>query len=107
MFGENKKIQIINNAIGSEKFIFNNEKRINKRRELGVEDKFVIGCVGRFEIQKNQKFSVEVFEKFHKKNKDSILLLIGTGSMEDEIKKIVENKGLEDCVKFLGNRKDI
>lgn len=106
MFGE-KKFKVINNAIDSKKFSFKEEKRESKRRELEIENKFVIGCVGRFEIQKNQKFSIDVFQEYHKKNPNSVLLLIGSGSMEKELKDYVENKKISDCVKFLGNRKDI
>ena len=104
---KNKAFKIINNAIDSDRFIFSMKTRDLKRKELGIEDKFVIGCVGRFEKQKNQKFSIQIFEEFNKKYPDSVLILIGSGSMEIEMKELVKNKGLENYIIFLGNRKDI
>jgi len=106
MFGD-KKFEVINNAIITDDFTFSEEKRNVKREELGIKNNFVVGSVGRFEIQKNQKFTVNVFEKLKSDRADAILLLIGSGSMVDDIKKIVEEKGLKDSVLFLGNRRDI
>ena len=106
MFGS-KQFEVINNAIITDNFVYSEASRQNKRRELNIEDKFVIGSVGRFELQKNQRFTVEVFEKISKVRPDSVLLLIGTGSMQDEIKALVAEKGLKEKVMFLGNRRDV
>ncbi|MFR8088773.1 MAG: glycosyltransferase family 1 protein [Lachnospirales bacterium] len=106
MFGT-RKFEVINNAIITDNFIFSESIRTNKRKELGVEDRFVVGNVGRFEIQKNQQFVVEVFEKLCKVRSDSVLLLIGSGSMQDNIKALVIEKKLQDKVVFLGNRRDV
>lgn len=106
MFGS-KQFEVINNAIITDNFVYNEASRQNKRRELNIEDKFVIGSVGRFELQKNQRFTVEVFEKISKVRPDSVLVLIGTGSMQDEIKTLVAEKRLKEKVMFLGNRHDV
>lgn len=106
MFGS-KQFEVINNAIITDSFVFNHKTRENKRRELNVENRFVVGNVGRFEIQKNQRFTVEVFEQLNKVCPDSVLLLIGTGSMQDDIKALAAEKGLQDSVMFLGNRRDV
>lgn len=50
---------------------------------------------------------VEVFEKLCKVRSDSVLLLIGSGSMQDNIKALVIEKKLQDKVVFLGNRRDV
>lgn len=106
MFGS-KQFEVINNAIITDNFVYSEASRQSKRRELNIEDKFVIGSVGRFELQKNQQFTVEVFEKISKVRPDSVLLLIGTGSMQDKIKALVAEKGLKEKVMFLGNRSDV
>lgn len=106
MFGS-KQFEVINNAIITDNFVYSVASRQNKRRELNIADKFVIGSVGRFEIQKNQRFTVEVFEKINKVRPDSVLLLIGAGSKQDEIKALVTEKGLKEKVMFLGNRRDV
>lgn len=105
MFG-NKPFTVINNAIDTEMFCFDAVKRAEKRAELNVEDKFVVGNVGRFTLQKNQKYSVDVFEEILKIKNNAILLLIGSGPMESEIKAYVKEKGLTEKIRFLGNRRD-
>lgn len=103
-----KKFTIINNAIDSNRFRFNKQIREEKRNELKLADFIVIGCVGRFEIQKNQKFSIKIFKEFMKIKPKSKLLFIGSGSMEEEIKEIVrEDADLTENIEFLGNRHDM
>ena len=106
MFGK-RKFEVINNAIITDNFIFSEEVRKRKRKELKLEDKFVVGNVGRFELQKNQRFIVDVFERLSAIRTDAVLMLVGTGSMQDEIKALVDEKGLKDKVLFLGNRRDV
>lgn len=104
---KNKNFTVINNAIDSKKFAFDANKRKQKRRELNISNNFVVGCVGRFEIQKNQKFSVNVFSELIKEKENAVLLFIGSGSMEKEVKQMVSNMNLEEKVLFLGNRDDM
>ncbi len=106
IFGE-KKFLVVNNAIDSKKFVFDNKKRINKRKELNLENKFIIGSVGRFTKQKNQKFSIDVANELTKTKKNVVLLLIGSGPMLEEMKQYALQKGLEKNVVFLGNRDDM
>lgn len=109
MYGkkELKKIKIINNGIDAEAFVFQHKKREDKRRELGIDKKLVIGHIGRFMPQKNHKFLIEIFEEIVKKDNRGILLLIGVGELQQEIEKLVEEKGLTDKVRFMGVRTDI
>lgn len=106
MFGKHK-FQIMNNAIDAKKFIYNEEVRKQKRQELGLENKFVIGHVGRFNLQKNHEFLIRCFKDFVKTNKDAVLILIGNGELQDKIKQQVKEYQIEDNVKFLGLREDI
>ena len=102
------KVKIIHNAIDVDKFKFDEVARKKLRKEFGIKDStIVIGHVGRFVQQKNHTFLVDVFKEYHKKNPDSKLLLVGSGPLEDEIKKKVERLGLKDSVLFLGQRDDI
>lgn len=106
MFG-NSAFRVINNAIITKNFVFSSDKRLQKRKELGVGNNIVLGNVGRFEIQKNHKFLLEIFECYHKKHPESVLLLIGTGSLLNNIRELVKKLNLDDSVKFLGNRRDV
>lgn len=107
IFGNNDNFTVYNNAIDVNKFKFNKEVRDNVREELNINDNFVIGHVGRFNIQKNHNFLVNVFNEVYKKNNKVILLLLGEGELEDEIQKKVKKLGLENNVKFLGVRSDM
>ena len=101
------EVKIIHNAIDIERFKFDEAARKKLRKEFGIKDStIVIGHVGRFVQQKNHTFLVDVFKEYHKKNPDSKLLLVGSGPLEDEIKKKVERLGLMDSVLFLGQRDD-
>ena len=102
------EVKIIHNAIDIDKFKFDEVARKKLRKEFGIKDStIVIGHVGRFVQQKNHTFLVDVFKEYHKKNPDSKLLLVGSGPLEDKIKKKVEKLGLKDSVLFLGQRDDI
>lgn len=103
----NEKYLLVNNAIDTNKFKFNEEIRSEVRKELEVENKLVIGHVGRFHFQKNHTFLIDIFKKVSEKNKDAHMVLVGIGTLEDEIKKKVEDLNLKNKVTFLGQRKDV
>lgn len=106
---ENKEVTLINNAINVDKFLYNEQIRNKKRKELGIKKEIVIGHVGRFISQKNHLRLLEMFHTLTKTNNKEkfILLLIGEGKLEPVIKEKVEYLGLENQVKFLGQRNDV
>lgn len=101
------KVTLIKNAIDLERFKFNRTERDKIRKQLKIEDQFVIGHVGRFAVAKNHTFLIDVFNVIHKKNSKSVLLLIGEGEDEETIKKKVDSLGLTDSVIFYGTTKEI
>lgn len=103
----NKSFKIINNAIDIRKFIYNNNTRKKIREELNIEDKFVIGHIGRFNSQKNHKFLLDIFNEISKKKENAVLLLIGKGELEKDIKKKIDKLGLNNRVMLLGVRSDV
>jgi len=102
-----KDATVIPNAIEVDKFLFDREMRKYKREELGLKDEFVLGHIGRLSYQKNHKFLIEIFSEVYKKNKNTVLLLVGVGEKEQEIKEQVRILGLDNSVRFLGNRSDV
>lgn len=105
---EQGKVTIINNAIDLDKFKYDEKIRKEKRKELNInDDALVVGHIGRFVAQKNHTFLIDIFNELHKKEKNSILLLIGQGPLMDEIKQKVDSLGISDSVKFLGQRDDV
>ena len=99
---------VIHNAIDLDTFKPDDASRANKRRELGIADTtLVLGHVGRFVKVKNHDFLIDVFAKVHEQRPDSVLLLVGRGPLEGEIKEKVARLGLADAVLFLGKRDDV
>jgi len=107
LFGKSKDVTIVNNAIELDKFIYNEEIRNKIRKELKIENKKVIGHIGRFVTQKNHDFLIDLFYEISKENDDYELLLIGTGELEQKIKNKVQKLNLEKKVHFLGTRSDV
>lgn len=101
LFGK-ADVKVIHNAVDYQKFKFNQVRREELRKELGIADKLVIGNVGRFTNQKNHTFLIDIFHEIHKKNEKAVLMLVGIGGKEQEIREKVANLGLTDCVKFMG-----
>ena len=102
------KVYLLNNAIDLDKFKYDEKIRNNKRKELGInEDTLVIGHIGRFVAQKNHTFLIDIFNEIHKKNKNSLLMLVGQGPLMNKIQEKVNNLGLKDSVIFLGQRSDV
>lgn len=102
MFG-NKKFEIIKNGIDVNKFLYNEDDRLSIRKKLNIpKSKYVIGHVGRFEIQKNHEFIIDWFDRISKKYSDTVLLLIGTGTLLEETQDKVIKLGLEKKVFFAG-----
>ena len=105
---ERKELNVINNAIDLKKFEFNENTREDLRKELGIkEDTLIIGHVGRFMKQKNHEFLIDVFEKAIKQDDNIYLILVGQGPLEDKIKEMAKEKGIEYKILFLGQRNDV
>lgn len=108
MFGQNANYTVMPNAIDyeAEKYLFNLEARTKKRMEFSLENRFVIGHVGRFVSQKNHGFLLDIFLELYKINPNARLLLIGTGQGLEEIKEKAKRLELEKEVIFAGQRSD-
>lgn len=112
MFGNKEfdrgNVYVLNNAIDLDRFKYDEKIRKTKRKELNIEDDtLVIGHIGRFVAQKNHTFLIDIFNELHKKIKNSLLLLAGQGPLMEEIKAKVNDLGLSDSVRFLGQRNDV
>lgn len=102
------EVKIIRNAIDYDLYAFNNDCREEVRKELNIDPNgIVIGHIGRFMQQKNHEKLIAVFEEVNRKNRNTVLLLIGNGELENHVKRLVSDKGLSDKVIFAGIRSDI
>ena len=77
-----------------------------KRRQLGIsQDSLVYITVGELIPRKNQSMLIDAFKKADIAN--SILLICGKGQEKDNLQKQIEENGLSEKVKLLGQRTDI
>ena len=102
-----KKSIIIKNAIELEKYKYNKEVRKEARKELNIENSFVVGHVGRFCEVKNHNFIIDVFTEVKRKIPDSKLVLVGDGPLFVDIKEKIEKLKLHDDVILTGTRPDV
>lgn len=86
---------VLKNAIELDKFSRKPEIRNEIRDKYNLSDTIVIGNVGRFIKQKNQLFLLDIFSKFHRKNPDSRLLMVGYGEMKKDILTKINELGLK------------
>ena len=100
------KIKFINNTINTDRFAFSPESREWIRKQLKLQNKFVIGHVGRLEREKNQQFLIEIFAEIHMEINHAILLMVGDGSLREDLEKIVWKLGIVDSVIFVGKKAD-
>lgn len=100
-------IRVLKNGVDLNRFRFDETKRAEIRTTLGVADKLVIGHVGRFAYQKNHDFLIDVFAQVKKQNANSILLLVGEGVLQNEIKAKVDALGLTESVIFYGTSTNV
>ena len=107
MYGERKSFQVIHNAVSTERFCSKMDVRAQMRKLLGINEKFVVGNIGRFCQQKNQFFLLQIFQELKTIKPEAVLLLIGEGELENELRAEVSRLGLEESVQFLMPQTDI
>jgi len=108
LFGKNQSFSVVPNGIDLETYCSNEKTRDESKLKFNISpDTTVIGNIGRLEKEKNHKFLFEVFEEILKKESNCILLIVGEGTLESELKDKVKQINIENKVKFLGVRDDI
>ncbi|MDY6331089.1 MAG: glycosyltransferase family 1 protein [Fibrobacter sp.] len=101
-------VHVLPNGLDLKYFSYSESGRQSVRNEFGVSfNQKVVGHVGRFSLQKNHSFLLNVFCAYHKKCPDSILMLVGEGELQNDIQKKVEEMRLEKSVLFVGVRSDM
>jgi len=98
---------VLKNAIDAKKYIYNEKIRKEKRKEFNIDNKLIIGHIGRFIASKNHIFLIDIFKVLHDNNNDVILMLIGDGALRPLIEKKATDLGLAKSVIFTGVRSDI
>lgn len=85
--------------IGLDESRFFSCEQINWREKLHLDEKHILLYVGILEPRRNPLFLLDVIEKTAS---DTILLIIGSGPMEDAVKKEIEQRKLQKKCLMLG-----
>lgn len=101
------KVYVVYNGIDTKRFSYNSSVRERIRKQMNLEDSFVVMHTGRFLPQKNHIFIIDVFKEIVKKEPNAKLFLLGTGDLLNEVQDKVQKFGLEDKVYFLGVKKNV
>lgn len=104
---ESKKCMIINNAIDTNKYIYDELVRNKKRTEFRINNKIVLGQVGRIEEVKNYFFTIELLKELININNNYYLIIVGTGSLKKQLLNQINKYNLNDNVLLLENRNDV
>lgn len=95
-----RKFDVIYNGVDLEKYQYNGIVRKQMRNKYGIQNKLVIGHVGRFSEQKNHKKIIEIFKEISKVRSDAVLVLVGDGELKEDIQNLVNMSKLN--VLFVG-----
>ena len=101
------KVRLVKNAIPAEQYSFSAEARERIRTELGWNDCFVIGSVGRLHFQKNQMFMLEILRCLQSDGGPYRLVLVGDGEDKNKLRERIREYGLTGFVWMAGVQKKI
>ena len=101
------RLQVVPNTVDTTRFRPLPHLRAGVRQELRLGDEFVWLAVGRFEEAKDYPTLIAAFAHLVRKRPTSRLLLVGKGSLQQEVERLVQAAGLEERVSFLGVRRDV
>lgn len=90
------KVLLVENAINLDYYDIDPEVREKIREQHKLQDQLIIGHVGRFSYQKNHEKLIHIFSEISKRRADAVLLLVGTGELEEQIKELVQSLNIQD-----------
>lgn len=102
-----KRGRLILNGIDTQRFVFDAPRREAFRKELGLENSFVIGHVGHLAGVKNQTFLLELMPEILKRKPNAYLLLVGDGADRAMLEQRVAALNLSEHVRFTGNVRNV
>ena len=106
-FGNSPSV-VIKNGVETPRYRYDEQMRAKVRMALNIpDDATVLGHVGRFSVEKNQTFILDIFATYINTHAGAKLMLVGNGPMLEEMKQKAQSLGIQDDVLFLGERSDV
>lgn len=97
---------VIQNGIDLAAFSGANNAAVKKNIDVQAGIHYLI-TVGRLSLEKNPLFLIDVMKDVCTRRDNVELLWVGTGGMENQVRKKIAECGLENKIHLLGARKDI
>lgn len=110
LYGKNRFIQsgvVIKNGIDTATYHYDEDSRRIIRDRYGLCGRFVIGHVGHYVEVKNQLFLIRMMPEILNRCPSAVLLLFGEGETRAEMQIEIDQLGLGDSVRLMGNVFDI
>ncbi|MEQ5801957.1 glycosyltransferase family 1 protein [Halomonas sp. H10-9-1] len=101
-YGRDAEFSVIQNAIPLDAFAFNAQDRQEIRQEYGLGQRTVIGHVGAFRPNKNQRFLLPVLDELRRYDPTACLFFLGEGEEKDNVSILASEMGLSKHVVFAG-----
>jgi len=100
-----RKFEIIPNALNINKFINIKDSEIEtlKNDIRLTSNMLVLGHVGRFSYEKNQKYIINIAKELKRRQIDFKVILIGDGELKSEIIQKINDESLNEYFILLGN----
>ena len=107
LFYKNKKYTVIPNVIDVQKYFHDDDKRVGERAKLNIADnEIAVGAVGRVAPIKNYEVIIDAISILKNRGVNARFYCYG-GIVSEEyfnsLKTRVQEKGVSDSVRFLGN----
>jgi PEP-CTERM/exosortase A-associated glycosyltransferase len=96
------ELTVIPNAVDAAHFAANSDSGWRRRRELGLEDRFVLGFIGSFYAYEGLRLLVEATARLADEMPEIHLVLVGGGPEDDRLHALVRDLDAGSRVTFTG-----
>ncbi len=99
---------VIYNGIPEPEFFKKEEARkfFEEKLNIDLENKFIIGSIGRLDYAKNYEFLIELFPEILKIKENAICIIIGEGRERKKYETLIEKLNLNDKIFLIGEIQD-
>lgn len=102
-----RRIETIYNPVPAGAHITIAERAALRRELAGDEDRPIVVCVGRLEPQKGMFDMLTAIDVLRISHPKAILLIIGQGTLKDQLQTKIEELGLQNYARLIGIREDV
>lgn len=104
---KDQSFRVIPNMVDARNRSFSLEKRKAVRKQLGLDDCFVIGTIGRLAEQKNHKFLIKLLPSLCDAMKNVRVVIVGDGPLKEHLLSLAESLNVANQIILAGSQHDI